>query len=94
MAGLPFAYHSAMVLCLSSGLSFLYEHSSFWSPSFLSSQAVSSQSPSVPFLGLLSNPCVPASSPCLHQLDTCVRMGHTGLWYRPFVQVSLYSACH
>lgn len=48
-----------------------------WSPSFLSSQAVSSQSPSVPSLGLLSNPCVPASSPCLHQLDTCVRMGHT-----------------
>ena len=94
MAGLPFAHHSAMVRWLSGGLSFFYEHSSFWSSSFLSSLAVSSQSTSLPFLGLLSNPCVPAPSPCLHQLDTCVRLGHAGLWHRSSMQVSLYPACH
>lgn len=80
----------------SSGLSFLYEHSSFWSPSFLSSQAVSSTVTISPLPGsALLNPCVPASSPCLHPgLDTCVRI-HTGLWYRPSVQVSLlFPACH
>ena len=56
MAGLPLTHYSAMVLWLSGGLSFLNEHSLFWSSSFSSSQSVSSQAMSLPFLGLLSNP--------------------------------------
>ena len=85
MAAPPFTRHSTMVLRFSGGLGFLQEHSCLHSSSLLfpSGCLLTANSSLLP-RSALQTPCSttqPQSTPP----DTCLRLGHTGLWLGPSV---------
>ena len=62
----PPAHHSTMASWFYGSPGFLHKHSWLWISSLLSPQAVSLQPTAVLSPGLLSNPHIPALSPCVH----------------------------